>query len=221
MQRRLMAFLRNEAHAQVESARGAGGGPHSVREPRARPRSPPRGALNRLFTILCMLHIYKPPPFRGWGGTPQRVPIYSLPFGPEVGGQGRSDGGRQGQKGRRRTQTCGVGWGTVSPETRGASAAKAEVGPGRYIQRRVEQINKAIRERGEAGAGQEGAVEKGQAGLRRSQLKMQVCGGWVFWSQGPKRGGTTQREEELGGGSGSSALWRGRRVETSEDLQTK
>lgn len=76
------------------------------------------------------------------------------------------------------------------------------MGPGRYIQRRLLQINKAIRERGEAGAGKEGAEEKGRAGLRRSQLKMQVCGVWVFWSRGPKEG------------RGSAALWRGRRVET-------
>lgn len=29
-------------------------------------------------------------------------------------------------------------------------------------------------------------MEKVQAGLRRSQLKMQICGAWVFWSWGPK-----------------------------------
>lgn len=56
---------------------------------------------------------------------------------------------------------------------------KAKVGPGGYIQRRIEQINKASQEGLKAGAGRE-AVEKGQAGLRRSQLKMQVCGAWVF-----------------------------------------
>lgn len=29
-------------------------------------------------------------------------------------------------------------------------------------------------------------MEEVQAGLRRSQLKMQICGAWVFWSQGRK-----------------------------------
>ena len=46
------------------------------------------------------------------------------------------------------------------------------------------------------GTGREGAVEKGQAGLRRSQLKMQVCGAWVFWSRGLREGSATRREEE-------------------------
>lgn len=44
-------------------------------------------------------------------------------------------------------------------------------------------------------------MERGQAGLRRSQLKMQVCGAWVFWNQGPKEGarlGEKREVEELG-----------------------
>lgn len=41
------------------------------------------------------------------------------------------------------------------------------------------------------GAGREGTVEKGQAGLRRSPLKMQVCGAWVLWSRDQKREGVT------------------------------
>ena len=49
------------------------------------------------------------------------------------------------------------------------------------------------------GTGREGAVEKGQAGLRRSQLKMQVCGAWVFWSRGLREGSATRREEEEAG----------------------
>lgn len=55
-------------------------------------------------------------------------------------------------------------------------------------------------------------MEKGQAGLRRSQLKMQVCGAWVFWSQGLKEEGHDPegRGEGAGGGKGSSALRRGR-----------
>ena len=40
---------------------------------------------------------------------------------------------------------------------------------------------------GEVGAGREGAVEKGQAGLGRSQLKMQVGGVWVLVEPGTKR----------------------------------
>lgn len=42
-------------------------------------------------------------------------------------------------------------------------------------------------------------MEKGQAGLRRSQLKMQVCGAWVFWSRGLREGSATRREEEEAG----------------------
>lgn len=75
------------------------------------------------------------------------------------------------------------------------------MGPRGYIQRRVEQINKASQEGSEAGAGRERAVEKGQAGLRRSQLKMQVCGAWVFGSQGPNEGaGPRGKRREVGEG---------------------
>lgn len=49
----------------------------------------------------------------------------------------------------------------------------------------------------EAGAGREGDVEKGQAGLRRSQLKMQVCGAWVFWNRGPKEGTRLRGKREV------------------------
>lgn len=76
------------------------------------------------------------------------------------------------------------------------------MGPGGYIQRRIEQINKASQEGVEAGAGRERDVEKGQAGLWRSQLKMQVCGAWVFWTRGPKEEarprGKSREVEELG-----------------------
>lgn len=51
---------------------------------------------------------------------------------------------------------------------------------GGYVQTRIEQINKASREGAVSSAGREGFVEKGQAGLRRSQLKMQVCGVWAL-----------------------------------------
>lgn len=62
-------------------------------------------------------------------------------------------------------------------------------------------------------------MDKGQAGLRSSRLKIRACGVWVFWSQGPKEGARPSGKRGWGGG-GSSALWRGRRVETSGDLQS-
>lgn len=46
-----------------------------------------------------------------------------------------------------------------------------------------------------------GAGEQGQAGLWRSQRKMQVCGARLFWSQDQKRWGTTRRDEERGVGA--------------------
>lgn len=52
-------------------------------------------------------------------------------------------------------------------------------------------------------------MEKGQAGLRRSQLKMQVCGAWVFWNRGLRRGRDPEGKEGGRGGRGSSALRRG------------
>lgn len=68
VQRCLMAICINQAHAQVESARGAGGRPL--------PRSPPR-ALNRFFTILCMLQYVQAPSPPGDGSrTPQCVLMY-------------------------------------------------------------------------------------------------------------------------------------------------
>lgn len=39
-------------------------------------------------------------------------------------------------------------------------------------------------------------MEKVQAGLRRSQLKMQVCGALGLLEPGTERGGTTRREEK-------------------------
>lgn len=115
MQRCLMAIRRNQAHAQVESACGAGRRPPPRLEPQARPCSPPCGALNRFFTILCMLHYVQAPSPRGRGGTPQRVPIYTPPLARRlVARVGRGDWGRRGQKGRKQTQTCGVGVGARS-----------------------------------------------------------------------------------------------------------
>lgn len=64
------------------------------------------------------------------------------------------------------------------------------------------------------GAGREGGVEKGQAGLRRSQLKMQVCGCGVFWSLGPREGRGVKWSRGRGDGREFSTL-EGRRMETS------
>lgn len=98
-----MAICINQAHAQVESARGVGGRPL--------PHRPPR-ALNRFFTILCMLQYVQAPSPRGRGrDSAMRSYVHPLPFGPEVGGQSRGDWVRQGQEGRKQTQTCGVGMG--------------------------------------------------------------------------------------------------------------
>lgn len=48
--------------------------------------------------------------------------------------------------------------------TRGARASKAEAGPRGYIQRRVEQINKASQEGAEAGAGSGELWKRGRQG---------------------------------------------------------
>lgn len=109
--------------------------------------------------------------------------------------------------------------GGVGPEIRGARAQRRQRWDrGGYIQRRVELINKASREGAALGAGREGAVEKGQAGLRRSQLKMQVCGVWVLWTQGPKgvgvRPGGNQREVGELRWARELSTSEGRRVET-------
>ena len=115
MQRCLMAILRNQAHAQVESARGAGRRLPPRQEPQARPCSPPCGALNRFFTILCMLHYVQSPSPRGRGRTPQRVSIYSPPLAPRlVAGVGQLTGKDRARKGGNKTQTCGVGVGARS-----------------------------------------------------------------------------------------------------------
>lgn len=121
MQRCLMAIRRNQAHAQVESARGAGRRPP--------PRSPPRGALNRFFTILCMLQYVQAPSPRGRGrDSAARSWVRPLPSGP-----GRPESGWWGETGaaggRARTQTCGVGVGVVGTGAGiGARAARAEAG---------------------------------------------------------------------------------------------
>lgn len=41
-------------------------------------------------------------------------------------------------------------------------------------------------------------MEKVQAGLRRSQLKMQICGVRVFWSQGPKEEARPEGRRSVG-----------------------
>lgn len=115
VQRCLMAIRRNQAHAQVESARGAGRRLPPRQEPQARPCSPPCGALNRFFTILCMLHYVQGPSPRGRGRTPQRVSIYSPPLAPRlVAGVGQLTGKDRARKGGNKTQTCGVGVGARS-----------------------------------------------------------------------------------------------------------
>lgn len=116
VQRCLMAIRRNQAHAQVESACGAGRRPPPRLEPQARPCRPPCGALNRFFTILCMLHYVQAPSPRGRGGTPQRVPIYTplWPGGwwPESVGVTGEDGARKGGNRRRHAES---GWGHGQP----------------------------------------------------------------------------------------------------------
>lgn len=57
-------------------------------------------------------------------------------------------------------------------------------------------------------------MEKGQAGLRRSQLKMQVCGAWVFWSRGPKEGARPGGKRSWGWERDFSTSEGGGRVET-------
>lgn len=60
--------------------------------------------------------MYKAPPL-GDGAGLRSAFLYTPPppFGPEIGGRSRSvDGERQGQKGRKQTQTCGVGVGARS-----------------------------------------------------------------------------------------------------------
>lgn len=51
---------------------------------------------------------------------------------------------------------------------------------------------------------------KVQAGLRRSQLKMQICGAWVFWSQGPTEEARPEGWKRVGLrlGKGAGALQR-------------
>lgn len=116
VQRCLMVTRRNQAHAQVESARGAGRGPP--------PRRPPRGAVNRLFTLLCMLQYVQAPP---------------------LGGGAARDGDA-----RRHAESGG-----------GARRGRDRGG---YIQRRVQQINKASREGAGAGAGSGETWSRGRRG---------------------------------------------------------
>lgn len=100
----------------------------------------PGRALNRFFTILCMLQ-YVQPPLWGGDGTPPRVPVCA-PSPPALrGGRSVRRGGADANMRRR----AGVGGGG---------------GPGGYIQRRGKQINKASQEgaeRAQAGRGLHGA----------------------------------------------------------------
>ena len=47
-------------------------------------------------------------------------------------------------------------------------------------------------------------MEKVQAGLRRSQLKMQICGAWVFWSRRPKEEAQPEGRKRVRPGGGGS-----------------
>lgn len=116
MQRCLMAIRRNQAHAQVESARGAGRRLPPRQEPQARSCSPPCGALNRFFTILCMLHYVHGPSPRGRGRTPQRISIYTPPLAPRlVAGVGRLTGKDRARMGGNRRKHAESGWGHGQP----------------------------------------------------------------------------------------------------------
>lgn len=146
-----MAVRINQAHAQIESARGASRGPRRAREPDARPRS----ALNRFFTILCMLQYVHTPPHGS--GTPPRDPMYTpSSLEPRVGGQSQGDGEDRARKGGNRRKHAESGWG-CHPETRGRAQRRQWWGRGGYIHHRlVEQINKASQEgpsQMQAGAG--------------------------------------------------------------------
>lgn len=86
--------------------------------------------------------MYKPPPPGGRGGGPLRVLIYISHFGPKAGSQNRGDGGH-GQ--RRRNRRKHAEEGTLALRHKGCSEGRAGA-LGGYIQRRVEQINKASQE---------------------------------------------------------------------------
>lgn len=113
-----MAICINQAHAHVESARGADKRLRRAGEAHVWPRGPPRGALNRFFTILCMLQYVQAPSPRVGRDSATRSSPHPLPFGPGLGGQSRGDRGRQGQGGQ--TQTCGVGVGHGQPPNKRA-----------------------------------------------------------------------------------------------------
>lgn len=115
VQRCLMATRRNQAHAQVESARGAGRGAPAA------PCSPPRGALNRFFTILCMLQYVQAPSPRGTGGRGglRGARSRTAPPAPAL----RAADGRRGRRaaeGGDTRQHAESGGGAVGPATRGA-----------------------------------------------------------------------------------------------------
>lgn len=113
------------------------GGPRRAREPDARPRS----ALNRFFTILCMLQYVQTPPHGS--GTPPRDPMYTpSSLEPEVGGQSQGDGERQGQERRKQTQTCGVRLGQSPLKHEGARSEGSGGDRGGYIHHRLVSSNK-------------------------------------------------------------------------------
>lgn len=170
VQRCLMAVRRNQAHAQVQSAREAGGSLAWGTSPALQP-SPRAGALNRLSTIFCMLHYVQAPSPRGTGRRPLRVLCTSPTSAPRQVVRVGVTGAWPEEE---RTQTCGGG--TLALRHKGCSEGRAGA-LGAYIQRRVEQINKAS---------QEGAVAVQAGELQRLQLKVHK------WGVGPPQPGTEE-----------------------------
>lgn len=200
VQRCLMAICINQAHAQVESARGAGRRPRRAGEPHVCPRSPSRGALNRFFTILCMLQYVQAPCPRGRGGTPRRGPVHTLSLWPALGGQSRGDRERQG-RGRGHPNMRSQG-GAGQPQNMRARGEGRGGDRGGYIQRRVEQINKASQEG-------ESRVQAGRARRRGRRGSWVTAGDAGVWGVGPLAPGVDRAEP---GGEGCRsrtgvALW--------------
>lgn len=101
------------------------------------------------------------------------------------------------------------GGGTLSPETRGAhSRGRGGTEADTFRDSSNKQINKASQEGTVLGAGREGCVERGQAGLLGHSQRCRYVG------VGLLEPGTKGKEEKVGvegaGTGGRSALWSGR-----------